>query len=144
MGFWSKGLERAQTGEKRLENDNRMFLSYKDKNIKLDCYPEMLNLATGEFVRYQFDRYHDMVRTYKGTPTLRFRISHVEDVEYMQNELYKLSDHHLSKLDVCDDSVFHDMTNINEYIIVFKNMYIQRMYDNVIECSADWSNLKFI
>lgn len=144
MGFWSKGLERAQTGEKRLENDNRMFLSYKDRNIKLDCYPEMLNLATGEFIPYQFDNYHNMVRTYKGTPTLRFKISHVKDVEYIQNEFYKLTERHLPKSDICSDSVFHDMSDINEYIIIFRNMFIQRMYDNVIECSADWSNLKFV
>lgn len=144
MGLWSKGINRSLTGECRLEDDTRMFLSYKDRDIKLSGYPEMLDLATGEFIRYQFDRYHDMLRTYKLTPTLRFKISHVEDVEFVQNECYKLTDHHLPKSDICSDSVFHDMSDINEYIVVLHNMYICRTYDNVIECSVDWVSMKFI
>lgn len=144
MGLWSKGINRSITGECRLENDTRMFLSYKGRDIKLSCFPEMLNLATGEFVPYQFDNYHNMVRTYKGNPTLRFKISHVEDVEFVQNEFYKLTDHHLSKSDICSDSVFHNMADINEYIFEYKNLFIHHVYDNVIDCTADWVSMKFL
>lgn len=88
MGLWSKGLERAQMGVKRLEEGH---VDIEKMEIICDF---LNNTCGGKICSYRFTTPDTMVWTIYGNPLPEFRfgslvVSNERDVfDHLQNEIY--------------------------------------------------------